>query len=40
MKAFLLGILAAVGIAVGAYYAVNTLNWSSAARYSSEAVRL
>ncbi|HEX6015034.1 MAG TPA: hypothetical protein VFY87_25200 [Geminicoccaceae bacterium] len=40
MKAFLLGVLAAVGIAVGAYYAVNTLNWSSAARYSSDAVRL
>ena len=40
LEMVLLGILAAVGIAVGAYYAVNTLNWSSAARYSSEAVRL
>jgi hypothetical protein len=40
MNAFLLGVLAAFGIALGAYYAINTLNWSSAARYSSDAVRL
>ena len=40
MKAFVLGVLAAFGIALGAYYAVNTLNWSSATRHSSDAVRL
>jgi hypothetical protein len=40
MKAFVLGVLAAFGIAVGAYVAIHTLNWSSAERYSSQAVRL
>ncbi|MFZ1427002.1 MAG: hypothetical protein WAS21_09565 [Geminicoccaceae bacterium] len=40
MKAFLLGIAAAAGIAVGAYFAVHTLNWSSATTYSSPTVRL
>jgi hypothetical protein len=40
MKAFVLGILAACGIAVGAYYALESLGWSSAERYRSGAVRL
>ena len=40
MKPFLLGIVAAIGIAVTAYYAVHTLNWSSASTYSSPTVRL
>lgn len=40
MKAFLLGMVAAAGIAVGAYYAVHTMNWSSAKTYSSQTVRL
>ena len=40
MKPFLLGVVAAVGIAVTAYYAVHTLNWSSASTYSSPTVRL
>jgi hypothetical protein len=40
MKAFLFGLIAAVGIAVGAHYAIGTLNWSAAAKYSSSSVRL
>ena len=40
MKPFLLGVVAAVSIAVTAYYAVHTLNWSSASTYSSPTVRL
>jgi hypothetical protein len=40
MRAFLLGAVAAVGIALTAYYAIQTLNWNSAATYSSPAVRL
>jgi hypothetical protein len=40
MKAFLLGLVAAIGIAVGAHYAIGTLNWSSAAKFSSPSVRL
>ncbi len=40
MKAFLLGIVAAAGIALSAYFAVHTLNWSSATTYSSSTVRL
>ena len=27
MKAFILGVLAAIGIAVGTYVAIHTLNW-------------
>ena len=40
MKPFLLGVVAAVGIAVTAYYAVHTLNWSSTSTDSSPTVRL
>jgi len=40
MKAFLLGLIAALGIAIGAHYAIGTLDWSSADRYSSQSVRL
>jgi hypothetical protein len=40
MKPFLLGLIAAVGIAVGAHYAIGSLNWSVEARYSSPSVRL
>ena len=40
MKAFLLGLIAAVGIAVGANNAIGTLNWSVAAKYSEPSVRL
>ena len=40
MKPFLFALLAAVGIAVGAHYAIGSLNWSAEAMYSSPAVRL
>jgi hypothetical protein len=40
MKAFLLGVIAAIGIAIGAHYAMGTLNWSAAAKYSTPSVRL
>ena len=40
MKAFLFGLIAAVGIAVAAHYAIGTLNWSVAAKYSEPSVRL
>lgn len=40
MKPFLLGLIAAVGIAIGAHYAIGSLNWSAEAKYSSPAVRL
>lgn len=40
MKPFLLGVIAAIAIAVGAHYALGTLDWSSATRFSSSTVRL
>lgn len=40
MRAFVLGVVAAVAIAVGAYVALGTLNWSSAERFSAPSVRL
>jgi hypothetical protein len=40
MKPFLLGLIAAVGIALGAHYAIGTLNWSAEAKYSAPSVRL
>ena len=40
MKSFLLGVIAAIAIAVGAHYAMGTLKWSAAAQYSSPSVRL
>lgn len=40
MKAMLLGFAAAVLIAIGAAAALGTLDYSSAARYSSASVRL
>jgi hypothetical protein len=40
MKAFILGVAAAIGIAVVAYFALNSLDWSSAERFSAPSVRL
>ncbi len=40
MKPFLLGLIAAIGIAFGAHYAMGDLNWSAKSEYSSNAVRL
>lgn len=40
MRAFILGVVAAGAIAAGAWMALDQLGWSSAARYSSNAVRL
>jgi hypothetical protein len=40
MKPFLLALIATVGIAVGAHFAMDRLNWSAEARYSSPNVRL
>lgn len=41
MRAFILGVVAAVIIAVGAHFALDSLEWSSAEIYSAPAsVRL
>ena len=40
MKPFLMGVIAAIAIAVGAHYAMGTLDWSATAQYSSPSVRL
>lgn len=40
MKAFLLAVVVMIVVSAGAWYALDTLDWSSAERYSSEHVRL
>jgi hypothetical protein len=40
MKPFLMGVIAAIAIAIGAHYAMDRLDWSSAATFSSSSVRL
>jgi hypothetical protein len=40
MRAFVLGVAAALGIAATAYLALHALDWSSAQRFSAPTVRL
>jgi hypothetical protein len=40
MRAFVLGVAAAVVIAAGAYVVLENLDWSSAERFSAPSVRL
>lgn len=40
MKAFITAVIATIGIAYGANWYLQSLDYSSAARYSTESVRL
>jgi hypothetical protein len=40
MKSFLLGLIVAIAIAVGAHLAIGSYDWSAAAIYSPPNVRL